>query len=833
MKKRISTILAVVLTLALLASSFVMLGVHAEEEIAGPATETLTIGMTDYEIYTDKKFAAIDAINAAVEGLVPDNTAEQPNNVYGQGPAVSFDNQPWSFVSNGLWNPELKGPTYISTHTDYNQLCFYTTEPAYGRKSISVYKNSLYVNAAHGWQLAKDPQIKPINMNFTATEDGYVVLYDVDGTVYSPKKNVTPFWAWISASKEGGEWASFSIYKNDTKLWPKGTQDNKIEAPDESIEFPDLGEIKVKAGDVISIQVSAFGDRTGIFMNPAIAYAKVEESNEEEEVIETEEIVLGDKTYTIEKKGKFNAYDTLKASVSSLDVNAYSAVNLSKSVWQVRTARWNGSYDSVLHYGPAPYSEYPAFMIGNNKGHWTTQQNATTVVLDTNECLAVSPFVKDDHTASAIIDLDFKAPKTGKVLIYDLLGAVKSPTANDISPYWAWLKNHVNNVEVSILLNGATIWPTDDSVDNNITDINDSVVIPDLGEIEVLRGDRLTLRLQEVNNKAEKGATLPSRDVVFTDIEVAYIYDPNATEPEDSEDPNKEIITVGNNNYAVLKDAMYDMYSGYNELIDGVQNKSEVKFKNNWKFAYRYTNDVDFGKNPWKGDLKYVAGIPYNRHDVKGPGDVTYRGIYPDNDLTINTWHNCFFNSSVTLIPETETVYISPTCDSLKDNKIAEDKWGPVLKLTFKSNKSGKAILYDPTGVFDGDVGRSPFWANESASATTKIEIYKNNKKIWPTDGDVIITNTNKRVAFPDLGEINVKIGDEISFVFSANAKTHTSRTGVLCNPSIAFTEVTATGALQTDANFGTEVIILVSVITVLGAIVVATGIISKKRAHN
>ncbi len=827
MKKSFSTILAVVLTIALLASSFAMLAVHAEEE---PTTELLSIGTTDYEIYTDKKFSAYDSIVGTVSTLTPGDTytTDGGNKKY-SGPVVDFTNSAWSVTSNQGW--ATTSPTYIKADANYSQIAFYLTNPGFAFRSVAMYDGKLYVNPSHNWIV---DEVYSISLNYTVKESGNIVLYDSIGTVKASNGvNTAPFWDWLASDPD--QWASFSIYKNNTRLWPKGTQDNKFEAGGEAIEFPDLGTIKVEAGDVISIKVEGEGSRTGIYINPVVAYAKVAESEEENEPVETEDIVLGDKTYTIETKNKFNAYDTLQSTVSELNVSEYSKVNLSKSVWQVRTARWNGSYDADLFYGPAPYSSNPAFLIGNSATHWAISQNSVSVVFDPNEYLAVSPFVKDDDTASAIIDLDFKAPKTGKVVIYDLLGAVKAPAANNIAPYWAWLSGHINKVKVSVLLNGKEIWPNDTTVDNMITDVGDSVAIPDLGEIEVLKGDRLTLRIQETNQKNDSNPKkYPSRDVVYTDIEVAYVYDPNAVQgDQESDDPNKEIITVGNNNYTVLKDAMYDMYSGYSELIDGVQNKSEVKFKNNWKFAYRYTNDVDFGKNPWKGDLKYVAGIPYNRHDVKGPGDVTYRGIYPASDLTINTWHNCFFNSSVTLIPETETVYISPTCDSLKDNKIAEEKWGPVLKLTFKSNKSGKAILYDPTGVFDGDVGRSPFWANEGANATTKIEIYKNNKKIWPTDGDVIITNTNKRVAFPDLGEINVKIGDEISFVFSANAKTHTARTGVLCNPSIAFTEVTATGAVQTDANFGTEVMILVSVITVLGAVVIAMGVVSKKRGFN
>lgn len=829
MKKRISTILAVVLTIALLASSFVMFGVHADD----PATETITIGGNDYEIYTDKKFAAYDSMVAALNGMTP-ATSDFKN-----APVVSFANTDWVAQATGLWaGGALATPRYISATASgpYASIInFYPGNGGFGQSGITVYDGKLYVNAANSW--AKD-EVYDIQLKYTVKEDGDIVLYDTNGAVSAPGNNTSPYWAWLSGDSE--QWATFAIYKNDTMIWPKAGANNKIAVAGGSIEFPDLGTIKVVAGDVISVKVEASkGNRTGIFVNPAIAYAKVDTTTGggAGEPVETEDITIGGNTYTIEKAGKYNAYDTLKAATSELDATKFTAINLSSSVWQAKISKWNGSYVSQLYYGPAHYSSYPAFMTAG-KIDWQTQQNTATVVLDAQEYLAVSPFVKDDHTACAFIDLEFKAPKSGKILIYDVLGAVKAPTANDASPYWAWLKNHVNKIEVTILKNGAKIWPADDSVDNFISDINDSVAIPDLGEIEVVKGETITLRLQEVNNKTEKGNKLPSRDVVYTDIEVAYIYDPNAVQGGgqggESIDPNKETITVGNNSYNVLKDSKSDLYKGFTAITDGLADKSEVKFTNNWSYAYKYTNDVDFGKSPWKQDLKYVTGIPYYSITDKGTGSVTYKGIYPDSTLSLNSWHNCMFLSSATLIPEMEALYISPACDSLKENKIAEEVWGPALKITYTSDKTGKAVLYDTTGIFSGDVAKAPYWANENANAKTKIEIYKNGTKIWPTDADVVITNTNKIVAFPDLGELDLKIGDKIDFLFYGNPEAPSTRTGVICNPAIAFTEVTSSGKVpQTDANYAADVMVLVSVIAVLGAVVIAGAFIAKKRAHN
>lgn len=346
-----------------------------------------------------------------------------------------------------------------------------------------------------------------------------------------------------------------------------------------------------------------------------------------------------------------------------------------------------------------------------------------------------------------------------------------------------------------------------------------------MGEISVAKGDQLSVVF--IGNPEYPD----TRAGVLCNPAVGYIYDESNITVEDT---TREELIVGNTSYMVLKDSKYDLYNGFTEITTGLDDKAEVKFTNNWNFAYKYTNNVDYGVGPWKSELKYVYGTPYYSTKTKDNGGITLKGIYPDSTFSLNSWHNCFFLSAATLLPDQQALYISPACDGLKDNQIPDDTWGPAMKITFKSNKTGKAVIYDTTGILNGDVAKSPYWANESENATTKVEIYKNNTKIWPTEGDVIITSTNKRVVFPDLGEIDVKIGDEINFVFTGNTKTPSSRTGVICNPAIAFTEVTATGNVpQTDANFGSQVMVLVTVIAVLGAVVITACVVSKKRAHN
>ncbi|MBQ3547363.1 MAG: hypothetical protein IJA44_02685, partial [Clostridia bacterium] len=152
------------------------------------------------------------------------------------------------------------------------------------------------------------------------------------------------------------------------------------------------------------------------------------------------------------------------------------------------------------------------------------------------------------------------------------------------------------------------------------------------------------------------------------------------------------------------------------------------------------------------------------------------------------------------------------------------------VRLVFKADRPGSVVLYDEFGLFDGAGLADPFWANEQSTHTTTIEIYKNNTKIWPTSNTAnVISLDTQTIEFPDLGEIDVKAGDKIAVSYTSAASG--KRVGVANSLTVAYTKVT--GAAQTDANFGTDVMVLVSVIAVLGAVVIAAGFGSKKRGFN
>jgi hypothetical protein len=115
---------------------------------------------------------------------------------------------------------------------------------------------------------------------------------------------------------------------------------------------------------------------------------------------------------------------------------------------------------------------------------WDTRWNQLSASFGTDGALYVTPVVQQDKTAAAVVDMVFTAPKAGKVLIYDVLGAI-APDGQNKDPFYGWLANNMNEVSVTILKNGNVIWPLDEETDNVIDDVTDSLTFPDLGAIEV------------------------------------------------------------------------------------------------------------------------------------------------------------------------------------------------------------------------------------------------------------------------------------------------------------------------------------------------------------
>ncbi len=780
MKKQISIVLSIVLTIALLASSFVMLGVSAED----PATEKLTIGTNEYEIYTDKKFSAYDSMAAAVNGLTPDSTPEGTNNAYNQAPEVSFSNTDWSVNGKQLWGGGIaQTPIYIKTDDAYTQIAFYNQSVAFGCYSVSLYNDGLHVNPSHGWLGSNE--IYALNLNYTAKEEGNVVIYDNVGTVSSSSgSNAYPFWDWLTENV-GKDWVTFSIYKNNTLLWPKNGEDNKFEAGGEQIAFPDLGAIAVAVGDVITVKVEGFSSRAGIDINPVIAYttAQANEDDTDNTVTGGEEITIGDNKYLIDPNGKSNARDVIANALTNTAFDADTNVTLSGVAWNVQAKYADWAIDNNFAYFQKEGLSKLAFE------NWIADNWSHEIVIQENG-LVINP---GDNSNSGNISLIYKAPKNGEVVIYDIAGELKA--LKDSAPYWAWWDGCDREMTVTVYKNDTAIWPT--SNENNKLKVDSiTLAFPDLGKIEVLTGDTITIEFA-----ATKGFTH-----TLTDLEIAYIY----------EEPVKENqVVIGDNTYTILPEHKYSAYEDLSKLAANYkpENKSDVKFTGKWSIDAKYTKTSEYGKDPWGTEF----GFKYQAVNTSGE----YVGFQSSHYMT----GNAYTPASVILNDSTKKLMVSPyilwsesVCDVASQ------------RLVFTADRPGSVILYDEFGIFDGNgFATDPYWANEAAypNKKTYVEIHKNGKKIWPVDNETpYINGENLAIEFPDLGEIKVKAGDQIAIVY--NASNVTDRCGVANAPVVAYTKVT--GAPQTDADFGTEVMILVSVITVLGAVVVAMGVASKKR---
>ncbi len=239
------------------------------------------------------------------------------------------------------------------------------------------------------------------------------------------------------------------------------------------------------------------------------------------------------------------------------------------------------------------------------------------------------------------------------------------------------------------------------------------------------------------------------------------------------------------------------VYDQLNVLTNNMEVDTNVVFNNtNWVVSYRFNNDKEFGKNPWNEEITFRYRSPFftmildNAGNKIGAneGKTGFRGIQVASYLVNNNWSNVLFNGSVTFVPNSEKLYISPSSTCLSQDKLDPATFGTAMKIGFTAYRDGEVKLYDKTGEFSGvGVNAAPWWGNETENAWVDIKIYHNDTLIWPLEGDAVISKDNTRIAFPDLDAISVEAGDEVYIVFSNNPARPDARSGVICAPAIAY----------------------------------------------
>ncbi len=870
MKKRISALLAVVLTIALLASSFVMFGVNAEDP-ANDNAEKITIGENEYEVFKDKKYDVYSDFAALVNGK---NLGDAVTFDDGWSMAVKYTNLGYEFAAWGgalsykYCNPMdsdsvtkgIKVGNYMSNSWYLGSVSFAPTND-----KVMVFPSMTNIDTTIPAERKYEPAIK---LTYSIKEDANIVLYDSTGVITCNGMAVSPYWS----SENDNAKITVKIYHNNTEIWPADSGDNNvIYKSAHTINFPDLGEIAVEAGDQISIVFEGpldtngsgnlYSPRAGVFCNPVVAVST--------KIPTTKKVTIGENTYDILINENYDLYSDFSAVVEGLTPGDCSS-NTDTDAFVTFDGKWSMSYQYVndkgfginpwntkLNYeycipwhhtsgqtAPQYYGIQVSNYLSTNNYSNLRFTSAVTFVPNTNKFF-VSPTTVNDFkaeieagkfkegTVEPALKLSFTSDKLGYVVLYDKNGKFDG-TGAETDPWWAneAPKNGVEqgSVTIKIFKNDMQLWPAEGET-AKINYNNKTIDFPDLGKIAVNTGDQISI---VVYGDPAKVSTCSG---VFMSPAIGYT----------GEVPTTETMKVGDKYYDVIIEEKYNAYEGLTETVKDVKlgtatdtddKTGLVDFDGNWSMAYQYTSDKGYGVKPWgeKFGIKYCKPYYYTGDKTKDPG---LKGLQPAYYLSLNTYNNCFFTSSILFMEEDEKLFISPTtAGAFTAENIDKNVYAPALKLTYTSNIEGKAVLFDKTGKFSGsNLAIDPYWANEGDSATVKIEIYHNNKKIWPKSNTQTVSKNNLEILFPDLGELNLKIGDKINFVFYANPEAPAARAALTCNPGIAFTEVTKkvdiSTVVKTDANFGTEVMVLVSVIVALGGVVVTMGAIAKKRAHN
>ena len=468
--------------------------------------ETINIGGVNYPIYGDKIYTAYDSIISATEGLTPSTEFTKPSNdkVY-TGPTVSFENTAWNVFAADIWDGTPRNlyiqeatPDDIEAEGRYQQIAFYNTNPYFGDRSVSIFREKLFVTPSHDWM--NDSSTRPIEFNFTAKESGSVVLFDTEGKVYAPAVNdQPPFYSWTNNNRT----VSFTILKNGVVIWPTNGEDNTIEAACDYIEFPNIGTISVNAGDVVTVAVSANKNRAGVYMSPAVAYVY-------EALGGSNEVTIGDSVYVIEGDGQSNARDTIANALAKTEYSD-TQIELPSSAWSVEAQYSDWTLDKNFAYNQNSNLSRLSFEP------WMSGWSHEIVIQDNG--LVMNPG-QNGATATASIALSYTAPKTGKVVLYDVAGSFKALKNSD--PYYSWWADD-RSLEVTIYNNGTQIWPANG--ESNVIDFNNTnLAFPDLGVIDVTAGDVLTVKFF---------ATPKGQVHTLTDLEVAYIHEHSYSDAHD------------------------------------------------------------------------------------------------------------------------------------------------------------------------------------------------------------------------------------------------------------------------------------------------------------
>lgn len=783
MKKRISQVLAIVLTIALLASTFVMLGMPTVSANEAVATEKLTIGDRTYTVLSEKKYDAYSGFAALVDGVDLETV-------------LDFSESNWSFESKfasnhgwseGPWGGAI-GYKYTEPHDKKSvglygiQANHYIANASYAQSrytsSITFDESGkLFVGpslsfCASSENFAKEPAVKIV---YTISETGSIVLYDTTGKFDATGTNLGPLPYYANEYDEA--YTKVQIYKNDELLWPTNG-DVIISKANWSVDFPDLGKLNVIEGDVISFHFYANPEaptkRAGLFCNPGIAYLEQKPAIEEK----TEAIKLGDETYYINANEKYNMADAMSEALSGYDVATSPKVTdaFDESVWEARISDfWTASpteYQTNLYYikGHSDgQGDYNALYTESSSAAWATLDYKHSIAF-ADSGLIFSPWC-DSAYPNQYIDCFFHAPRDGKIVLYNNGGLI-APIGKNIANFNGWKDTSTNEVEITIYKNDVKIWPTDETTDNVLTSADDTVDISDLGEIELLEYDVLKIRFYE------KSAT-GQRNAVKANFEVAYIDET----PELEAIPMEDKI-IGGQLFTVESSTISNAYDAFCGLVAG---KSPIAYPAD-DSAFESAPIISFDNSAWRAVYKR-SGRTYTDAAYTTSSGSSASAVSQLSFTKDKKWYD-FVQGGIAFDP-TYGMVINP------GNTWAETR---DMRVNYNVTADGKIALYDTDGKFITIPNIDPYWCWTDANAFVDVNVYKNDVLVWPLNGEDNRINLGEKFSFPVI-ELDVVKGDVISVSFSNNI-AKASRTPVSVDLEVAYVHEHDENVVETAGTY-------------------------------
>lgn len=597
----------------------------------------------------------------------------------------------------------------------------------------------------------------------------------------------------------------FAIYKNDEKIWPTDGEylfyhnqggDRKF-----SVEFPNLENISVDAGDVIRLAFDGSTNTTDCSMsfalNPQVTYTEVEEEEEEEEY-----------DPTLPKPD--TAYKTIKNALS-VDKSNNTITEIAATNWSFTRGESINSADSsfaitkVGNFGFYRSGTYESANL-NNAYHFSSLQSyyrdnitvyeksksdivsPTRTGLDRPDKGIVFALTQIKNAASDnCFTINYTAPESGKLTLLDPAGGYVANISKigDTNTQCADDSGKVKRVEFAIYKNNEKLWPEGEEkcIFEQGTYYH---AFPTLENISVEKGDKI--RIAFINADENDSMSYPftfalNPKVVYTELK-----------PEEP-----EVVVYTDTAYTTVGNAL---------ASDKASASTKEFFKLGWNFmhgetfetldAYTVEKIGPFGTYRFcdgetEDDKGYARLEPASSPDAYVFNKVIY-DVYDENVAVYDaeTYADITPNKSGTL-PQKGVIF-SVSAHATRP----EDDW---FSMTYTAPHGGTLSLSDLEGGMIASIaslgttadGRNckTLCVNDGDKKQVKLAIYKNDKKIWPKDSDAFVFNANNyAVEFPKIKGINVEKGDKIHITFNGTSTGGNYSMAFALNPSITYTYI-------------------------------------------